>query len=75
VLLPARRHGSRAYTSLFPYRTGTGPLLLAAIPTAGSPRQFELAYSGLTGPWRSFATLEVTQTPHRGDSICRSTPS
>jgi hypothetical protein len=67
VLLPARHHGSRAYTSLFPYRTGTGPLLLAAIPTAGSPRQFELAYSRLTGTWRSFATLEVTQTPHRGD--------
>jgi hypothetical protein len=67
VLLPARRHGSRAYTSLFPSRTGTGPLLLAAIPTAGSPRQFELAYSRLTGAWRSFATLEVTQTPHRGD--------
>ena len=41
--------------------------MVAAIPTAGSPRQFELAYSRLTGPWRSFATLEVTQTPHRGE--------
>jgi hypothetical protein len=51
VLLPARRRGLRTYTSLFPYRTLAGPLLLAAIPTAGSPRQYELAYSRLRGPW------------------------
>ena len=46
VLLPTCRYGLRAYTSLFPYRTLAGPLLLAAIPTAGSPRQYELAYAG-----------------------------
>jgi hypothetical protein len=34
-----------AYTSLFPYKTATGPLLLAAIPTPASPRQYELAYA------------------------------
>jgi hypothetical protein len=66
VLLPVRRHGVRAYTSLFPYRTVAGPLLLAVIPTAGSPRQFEIAYSRLTGPWVSFGTLEVTQKTHSG---------
>jgi hypothetical protein len=66
VLLPARRHGLRAYTSLFPYRTLAGPFLLAAIPTAGSPRQYELAYSRLPGPWQPFATLDVTQTTYRG---------
>jgi hypothetical protein len=33
VLWQARRHGLRAYTSLFPYKTPTGPLLLAAIPS------------------------------------------
>jgi hypothetical protein len=65
VLLPARRHGLRAYTSLFPYQTLAGPLLLAAIPTAGSPRQYELAYARPTGPWLSFGTLEVTQTTFR----------
>jgi hypothetical protein len=32
VLWPTRRHGLRAYTSLFPYKTLAGPLLLAAIP-------------------------------------------
>ena len=69
VLLPTRRHSLRAYTSLFPYRTLAGPLLLAAIPTAGSPRLYELAYSRLTGPWLSFGTLEVTQTTFRGDDL------
>ena len=69
VLLPTRRHGLRTYTSLFPYRTPVGPLLLAAIPTAGSPRQYELAYARPTGPWLSFGTLEITQTPYRGHDL------
>ena len=69
VLLPARRHGLRTYTSLFPYRTLAGPLLLAAIPTAGSPRQYELAYARPAGPWLPFGTLEVTQTTFRGDDL------
>jgi hypothetical protein len=69
MLLPARRHGLRAYTSLFPFRTLAGPLLLAAIPTAGSPRQYELAYARPTGPWLSFGTLEVTQTTYRGHDL------
>jgi hypothetical protein len=69
VLLPARRHGVRAYTSLFPYRTQAGPLLLAAIPTSGSTQQYELAYSRLTGPWLSFGTLKVAQMASRGDDL------
>ena len=64
VLFPARRHGLRAYTSLFPYKTVAGPLLLAAIPTPGSPRHYELAYSTPTGPWQPFGTLELTQTTY-----------
>jgi hypothetical protein len=64
VLLPARQHAVRAYSSLFPYRTMAGPLLLAAIPTAGNPRHFELAHSRPKGPWLSFGTLEVTETAH-----------
>ena len=59
----------RAYTSLFPYKTLAGPLLLAAIPTAGSPRQYELAYTRPTGPWLPFATLEITQTTYRGHDL------
>ena len=69
VLLPTRRYGLRAYTSLFPYKTPVGPLLLAAIPTPGSPRQYELAYSRPTGPRRPFGTLEVAQTTYRGHDL------
>ena len=69
VLLPTRRHGLRAYTSLFPYKTLAGPLLLAAIPTTGSPRQYELAYARPTGPWLPFGTLEVTQTTYRDQDL------
>jgi hypothetical protein len=69
VLLPTRRHGLRAYTSLFPYKTVAGPLLLAAIPTAGSPRQYKLAYARPGGPWLLFGTLEVTQTTYRGHDL------
>jgi hypothetical protein len=69
VLLPTRRHDLRAYASLFPYRTPVGPLLLAAIPTADSPRQYELTYARPRGPWLPFGTLEVTQTTYRGDDL------
>jgi hypothetical protein len=69
ALLPTRRHGLRAYTSLFPYKTPAGPLLLAAIPTPGSPRHYELAYSRPAGPWLPFPTLEITQTTYRGHDL------
>jgi hypothetical protein len=44
-------------------------LLLAAIPTPASPRQYELAYARPTGPWLPFATLEVTQARYRGHDL------
>jgi hypothetical protein len=69
VLLPARRHGARAYTSLFPYQTVAGPLLLAAIPTGASQPDYELAYSRPKGPWLSFGTLEVTQAGSGGHDL------
>ena len=69
LLWPARRHGVRAYTSLFPYRTPAGPLLLAAIPTPRNPQEYELAYSPLRGPWLPFGKLEVTQTTYRGHDL------
>jgi hypothetical protein len=69
VLLPARQQGVRAYSSLFPYRTVAGPLLLAAIPTASNPRHFELAYSRPKGPWLSFGTLEVMEAAYPGHDL------
>ena len=40
-----------------------------AIPTAGSPRLYELAYARPTGPWLPFGTLEVMQTTFRGHDL------
>jgi hypothetical protein len=58
LLLPTRRPGS-LYSSLFPFRTPAGPLLLAAFPLAEDGTRFELAWSRLTGSWTRFGALEV----------------
>lgn len=59
VLRLSRRFDGVSYCSLFPYRTPSGPLLLAAIPVAGASGTFALAWSRLTGPWNRFATLAL----------------
>ena len=58
VVRPVRRPG-RTYASVMPYRSPTGPLLLAAFPSAADGSRFELASSGLRGAWSPFAELEV----------------
>jgi hypothetical protein len=58
LVRPTRRPG-RPYGSLMPYRTPTGPLLLAAFPLAEDGTRFELACSRLRGPWARFGVLEV----------------
>jgi hypothetical protein len=42
-----------------PYRSPTGPLLLAAFPLAENGTRFELACSALRGAWLPFAVLEM----------------
>jgi hypothetical protein len=58
VVRPTRRV-ARPYGSVMPYRSPTGPLLLAAFPVAEDGTRFELACSALRGPWSRFAVLEV----------------
>ena len=58
VLRPTR-HPGRPYGSLMPYRSPTGPLLLAALPLADDGTRFELACSALRGAWSPFGVLEV----------------
>jgi hypothetical protein len=58
ILRPTRRPG-RPYSSLFPYRAPTGPLLLAAFPLSDDGTRFELVCSALRGPWSRFGVLEV----------------
>ena len=58
VLRPTR-HPARPYGSLMPYRSPSGPLLLAAFPLADDGTRFALAFSRLRGPWIPFGVLEV----------------
>ena len=59
VVRPTRRL-ARPYGSVMPYRSPTGPLLLAAFPLANDGTRFELAWSALRSAWSPFAVLEVT---------------
>jgi hypothetical protein len=58
ILRPTRRPG-RPYGSLMPYRSPTGPLLLAAFPLADDGTRFELGCAALRGAWTRFGVLEV----------------
>jgi hypothetical protein len=57
VLTAARNPTRRPLTSLLPYRSPRGPLLIAAVPE--SPRTFDLHWAGPIGPWHRFGRLEV----------------
>ncbi|MGY2876315.1 hypothetical protein ACVW00_003505 [Marmoricola sp. URHA0025 HA25] len=57
LLTPTWRTSGRPLTSLLPYRSPRGPLLLAAVP--GSTPSFDLRWAGPVGPWVSFGTLEL----------------
>ncbi|GAB2672310.1 hypothetical protein [Thalassiella azotivora] len=52
----------RPMTTLMPYRTPSGPVVLAAFPH-GDDAGYDLAVATLTGPWRTFASLAVDDTP------------
>ena len=57
VLTPTWKPTGRPLTSLLPYRSPRGPLLLAAVP--GSMPSYDLRWAGPVGPWVSFGTLEL----------------
>lgn len=59
VVRPVRRPG-QPYGSVMPYRSPTGPLVLAALPLAEDGSRFQLAWSRLRGPWSPFGVLEVS---------------
>ena len=58
VLTFGQEPESRPLTSLLPYRTASGPVLLGA--RASTPSSYELSWCSAGGSWRSFATLELT---------------
>jgi hypothetical protein len=57
VLTATRRPSGRPLTSLLPYRSPRGALLLAAVPE--SEHAYELRWAGPVGPWHTFGRLEL----------------
>jgi hypothetical protein len=61
VLFPAQHPGQRAYSTLLPYRTTSGPVVLAAVPVGTDGLSFDLACASAGGPWQSFARMILTE--------------
>jgi hypothetical protein len=61
VLTASRTPYGRPMTTLLPYRTARGPVLLAAVPRG--PGEFDLLHARGTGPWRPLGRLVVSRTP------------
>ena len=59
VLLPTRSPGARAYSTLLPYRTAGGPLLLAATADRRDSSRRLLAVATPRGDWRVFGHLVI----------------
>lgn len=65
LLTPSRTTFGRPMTTLFPYRTPQGPLLLGA--RSDQPRVVRLGCAVRGGPWRMFADLTIA-TEDAGDA-------
>ena len=57
VLVPSRDAGSRPMTSLLPYRTAVGAVVLGARGTGVGT--YELSWAPYAGDWQTFATLQL----------------
>src|SRR5215207_894010 len=68
VLLPGMGPESHAYSTLLPYRTPTGPLLLAAKPNDDDANVFTLSCARPGGSWRPFAYVEIAQQAQDEDT-------
>lgn len=67
VLSATHGPGGRPMTTLLPYRTPTGPVLLGA--RLAGPSRWELAVASPWGSWRRFADLELDQEPGRDQAV------
>lgn len=61
VLFPAQHAGQRAYSTLLPYRTKSGPVVLAAVPVETEGLVLDLACAHLGGDWHTFARMTLTE--------------
>ncbi|WP_370619774.1 hypothetical protein [Mumia sp. Pv 4-285] len=61
VLTASRRSTSRPMTTLLPYRSSSGPLLIGA-ETMDRGTRLRLSWATRLGPWQPFAVLELSST-------------
>jgi len=61
LLVPRRRPDQGGYTSVVPFRTATGPLMVGVFPVAGGA--FSLQVAGIAGCWREFGLLVPDDDP------------
>lgn len=59
VLWPSRSPSDSTYSTLFPYSTGSGALLIAATPDLQDPDRMFLAVASPRSDWRVFADLRI----------------
>jgi hypothetical protein len=64
TLTAARSPYRRPMTTLLPYRTPTGPVILCA--TFAGDRRTSLAWAKGTAPWHPFAVLALDEEPRHG---------
>jgi hypothetical protein len=65
TLTPARTPYARPLTTLLPYRTASGPVLLSAVHRGEDT--LDLAWAVGTGPWRRFASLRLFEDPAQSE--------
>jgi hypothetical protein len=66
LLTPGRAPYSRPLTTLLPYRSPSGPVVLAARPRAGG--DYALAWARPRGPWEGFGTLSLDRPAGADDA-------
>jgi hypothetical protein len=66
TLTPARSVRGRPLTTLLPYRTSAGPVLLSAV--SPEERTWTLSWAVGSGPWHSFAHLMLLAPAGTGDT-------
>lgn len=69
LLWPTRSARDSSYSTLMPYSTPQGPLLIAATPDRSNPGRLRLATASPRGPWTAFAelVLDTSKTLGSGD--------
>jgi hypothetical protein len=67
ALTPSRTRGSASYSTLLPYRSARGSVLLAAVPENDAATVLTLAVAQSGGQWVAFADVTIHERAGSGD--------